>query len=75
MVTVTPERDGLIKPETVTEPPITSLEEERLQDMVLGILDTVKDTDELEAPSCSESPSHEALTFHDPTMSGAKAHE
>ena len=70
MVTLTPERDGLIKPEIVTEPPMVSLEDERLQDMVLEILDTMKDIHELEAPSCSASPSHEALIYHEPTMSG-----
>jgi hypothetical protein len=70
MATVTPERAGVIEPETVAESPIVGLEEETEQEMLLEILDTVKDTDELVAPVHVESPSQLAFTLQDPKTGG-----
>ena len=70
MVTVTPERVGDIEPETVTESPIVRLEEETEQEIVVEILDTMKDFEVLIASVYEESPSQDADTFHDPTASG-----
>jgi len=67
---VTPERAGLIEPETMIEPPMVRLEEETSQEMVLEILHTVKDADELIAPSCVVSPLQLADMFQEPATSG-----
>ena len=74
-VTVLSEIKGLIAPETVTVLPSVSSDVEEVQDILVGILDTVKEKIELAALSCSASPSHEAFTFHEPLRSGVKVYE
>ena len=60
----------MIEPDTTAVSPMVGLEGEIEQEMVLEILDTLKDTDELIAPTYVESPSQLAFTLQDPKMGG-----
>ena len=69
-MTVTPETGGLIEPVTSTESPKVKPDGETEQEIAVDISVTVKDVDELDAPSWVSSPPQLAETLHIPTVSG-----
>ncbi len=62
-----------MEPETVTDSPKVKSDGETEQERMVGILDTVKITSELDAPSWVASPSQLAETLQDPNISEMNA--